>query len=84
MTTELQTTLRDAIDRSRQLDDRISVEVDCDIDTLVCELSALADEGIEIDYAQENDGRHDVWGYDPDQDDDSMAWRLIVTCRESA
>lgn len=78
MTTEINMTLTQAIDRSRSHNERVSVEVAAaDISEVLAELGSLYDG--EIDSAQENDGTHDVWGYQADAPEGEMDWRLCVT-----
>lgn len=76
--TEIQTTLKNAIARSRSHNEIVSVEIEgADISTVRAELNAIYDG--EIDDSQENDGSYSVWGYTDDMADGEMDWRINVT-----
>jgi hypothetical protein len=71
-------TIHEAVQESVTNNCITSAEYAGDISNCVAELSAEADE---IDYARENDGTFDLWGWNDDMQEGEMLWRIRVTCR---
>lgn len=68
-----------AINYSSQHDEIVTIQVDSEDDRagLVDALESLADEEHETDSVKNGDVT-EVWAFDPDTKDDSMAWRVHV------
>jgi len=74
---EMQSILRQAIDRSRSYDEIVHVEIDTnDIDAVLAELASIYDG--DIDSVALDDGSADIWIWQYDGPADTSDWRLRV------
>ena len=65
-----------AISRSISHNESVSIEIEAsDISAVVAEI----DSDYETDYAKENDGTYDVWGWTEETPDNEQDWRLKIT-----
>ena len=75
--------LREAIDRSISHDESIAITLTAPSIEEVCEwIHHHVEPDYETDYARENDGRWDVWGWTEATPQDQQGWRLLVTLEE--
>jgi hypothetical protein len=73
-TDDLNRAIADSVQENRI----VSIEYVGDIGDCIADLSELHDG--EIDYARENDGSYDVWGWTDETPESEQDWRLNVRC----
>lgn len=77
MTIESQ--VKDAIARSISHSESVSLEIEAtDISEVMTAIDCVT-ENTDTDYATENDGSYDVWGWTEETAENDQDWRLNVT-----
>ena len=76
----MQAKIKAAIANSRHYNHSVAIELPAtDISDAMAEIGAAWDG--DTDYAQENDGTYDVWGWNDETQENEQAWRLRVTIK---
>ena len=68
--------IRQAISDSIREDRTVEADYDGDISDCIADIGEVFDG--DVDYAQENDGSYDVWGWTEETPDGKQDWRLTV------